>query len=188
MTPNPLHRGAAFRPTASKHPSCQTLDSMQTDPTLGQSQRNQHRRIVVVPILLILVEVYCMFPFESKGDFAEIGTFVVNGIGSLVFIVRGLIVIPVIATRWSKQGLLGTGSVMFLLATYFTPLLTYAVRYVTQPTQGFTGAVAAYLAGPQDRGRDAHCWAPPAQIRACAIHALGSHLGCLTAKRSSGQG
>ena len=30
---------------------------------------------------------------------------------------------------------------------------------------------------PCDRGRDAHCWAPPAQIPACAIHALGSYLG-----------
>ena len=27
-------------------------------------------------------------------------------------------------------------------------------------------------------GRDAHYWAPPAQIRACTIRALGSHLGC----------
>ena len=39
-----------------------------------------------------------------------------------------------------------------------------------------------------DRGRDAHCWAPPAQIRTCAIHASGSYLGCLTSKRSLGQG
>ena len=40
----------------------------------------------------------------------------------------------------------------------------------------------------RDRGRDAHCWTPPAQIPACAIYALGSHLGCLTANRLSGQG
>jgi len=38
------------------------------------------------------------------------------------------------------------------------------------------------------RGRDTHCWAPPAQIRASAIHALGSHLGCLTSKRCVGHG
>jgi hypothetical protein len=31
-------------------------------------------------------------------------------------------------------------------------------------------------------GRNAHCCGPPAQIRASAIHALGSHLGCLTSK------
>ena len=42
--------------------------------------------------------------------------------------------------------------------------------------------------GRNDRGRDAHYWAPPAQIPACAIHALGSYLGCLTAKRSHGHG
>src|SRR5262249_16586925 len=39
-----------------------------------------------------------------------------------------------------------------------------------------------------DRGRDASCLAPPAQIRTCPIRAYGSHLGCLTAKRASGQG
>jgi hypothetical protein len=38
------------------------------------------------------------------------------------------------------------------------------------------------------RGRDAHYCAPPAQIRASAIHALGSHLGCLTSKRCVGHG
>ena len=40
----------------------------------------------------------------------------------------------------------------------------------------------------RDRGRDAHCWAPPAQIRTGGIPASGSYLGCLTAKRISGQG
>src|SRR5260370_40453301 len=34
----------------------------------------------------------------------------------------------------------------------------------------------------EDCGRDAHCWAPPAQNRTCGIPASGSHLGCLTAK------
>ena len=38
------------------------------------------------------------------------------------------------------------------------------------------------------RGRDAHYWAPPAQIRTCPIRAYGSYLGCLTAKRLSGHG
>ena len=27
----------------------------------------------------------------------------------------------------------------------------------------------------EDRGRDAHCWAPPAQIRTCGIPAYGSY-------------
>jgi hypothetical protein len=39
-----------------------------------------------------------------------------------------------------------------------------------------------------DRGRHAHCRAPPAQIRTGPIRASGSHLGCLTAKRRLGQG
>src|SRR6516165_11491434 len=38
------------------------------------------------------------------------------------------------------------------------------------------------------RGRDASYLAPPAQNRTCSFPAYGSHLGCLTAKRFSGQG
>ena len=36
------------------------------------------------------------------------------------------------------------------------------------------------------RGRDVHCWTPPAQIRTSPIRASGSYLGCVTAKRRSG--
>ncbi len=46
-----------------------------------------------------------------------------------------------------------------------------------------------YLGSVHDyRGRDAGYPAPPAQIRAGPIRALGSYLGCLTAKRAEGQG
>ena len=38
------------------------------------------------------------------------------------------------------------------------------------------------------RGRDAHYWAPPAQIHTCGFPACGSYLGWLTAKRRSGHG
>jgi len=38
------------------------------------------------------------------------------------------------------------------------------------------------------RGRDGRCRPPPAQIRAGPIRALGSYLGCLTAKRTLGHG
>ena len=38
------------------------------------------------------------------------------------------------------------------------------------------------------RGRDGHYWPPPAQIRTRPTKASGSYLGCLTSKRSSGQG
>jgi hypothetical protein len=38
------------------------------------------------------------------------------------------------------------------------------------------------------RGREPGCPGPPAQIRAGPIRALGSYLGCLTAKRTEGQG
>ena len=35
------------------------------------------------------------------------------------------------------------------------------------------------------RGRDIHCWMPPAQIPAGVIHAPGSHLGWLTTNPTS---
>ena len=38
------------------------------------------------------------------------------------------------------------------------------------------------------RGRDVGYPTPPAQIRTCGFPAYGSYLGCLTAKRFSGQG
>jgi hypothetical protein len=38
------------------------------------------------------------------------------------------------------------------------------------------------------RGRDGHCWPPPAQIRTSPIRASGSYLGCVTANRVLGQG
>src|ERR1700738_3096902 len=38
------------------------------------------------------------------------------------------------------------------------------------------------------RGRDGHYGPPPAQIRTGPTKASGSYLGCLTSKRSSGQG
>src|SRR6516164_5973804 len=44
------------------------------------------------------------------------------------------------------------------------------------------GSLRVFLPLTQDRGRDAHCWTPPARIRTSPIRASGSYLGCLTAK------
>jgi len=38
------------------------------------------------------------------------------------------------------------------------------------------------------RGRDEHCWSPPAQIRTSGITAYGSYLGCIASKRTFGCG
>jgi len=57
--------------------------------------------------------------------------------------------------------------------------------------RGNSGNVGDASLGPLvtlDRGRDASYLAPPAQNRTGPIRAYGSHLGCLTAKRASGQG
>jgi hypothetical protein len=64
-----------------------------------------------------------------------------------------------------------------------------------RPAQASDAAPQAQLAIPiwlppscGVRGRDGRCRPPPAQIRAGPIRALGSYLGCLTAKRTLGQG
>src|SRR5258707_15387494 len=41
------------------------------------------------------------------------------------------------------------------------------------------------ILGNAYRGRDIHCWMPPAQIPAGVIHAPGSHLGWLTTNPTS---
>jgi hypothetical protein len=38
-------------------------------------------------------------------------------------------------------------------------------------------SVGARFVAVPDRGRDGHCWPPPAQIRTCGIPAYGSYLG-----------
>ena len=63
---------------------------------------------------------------------------------------------------------------------FFAPVLVPATNY---PHPRPVGAGTEIFI---DRGRDAHYRAPPAQIRAGPINALGSYLGCLTAKRAFG--
>ena len=49
-------------------------------------------------------------------------------------------------------------------------------------------ATAPHSDSTQNRGRDAHCWTPPARIRTSPIRASGSYLGCLTAKQRAVRG
>jgi hypothetical protein len=60
----------------------------------------------------------------------------------------------------------------------------------THEAHRFPCCSARYCHPPSkpQRTRDAHYWAPPAQIRTCGLPAYGSYLGCLTAKRTFGQG
>ena len=51
------------------------------------------------------------------------------------------------------------------------------------PLPAIRGTAIGPRCSTDDRGRDAHCWTPPAQIRTGPIRASGSYLGCLTAKR-----
>ena len=79
------------------------------------------------------------------------------------------------------------------LGLYAMPFLLAAnaqADVVTDWNERASEIAVAHQAGPwgQDRGRDARCRTPPAQIPACATNALGSYLGCLTAKRSLGHG
>jgi hypothetical protein len=70
-----------------------------------------------------------------------------------------------------------------------TPFLT--AKHASATPCAFTD-VSLTIGGttylPTNRGRDARYRTPPAQIPASPIRALGSYLGYLTAKRTSGQG
>jgi hypothetical protein len=57
------------------------------------------------------------------------------------------------------------------------------IRYRQHPHRKHGARLDRYY-----RGRDGHYWPPPAQIRTRPTKASGSYLGCLTSKRSSGQG
>jgi len=59
------------------------------------------------------------------------------------------------------------------------------IRWLGVPYISYAAPKAAVI---QFRGRDGNCWPLPAQIRTCSIKASGSYLGCLTSKRTSGQG
>src|SRR5208282_3116055 len=61
-----------------------------------------------------------------------------------------------------------------------------ALRMVSHPAAFSLAGFVAVACLSIYRGRDAHCWAPPAQIRTGPIQASGSYLGCLTSKRMSG--
>src|ERR1039458_2214230 len=57
-------------------------------------------------------------------------------------------------------------------------------QYQCLPMASRLRSACVYEKGFSDCGRDVHYWTPPAQIRTCGFPAYGSHLGCLTAKRS----
>jgi uncharacterized SAM-binding protein YcdF (DUF218 family) len=82
--------------------------------------------------------------------------------------------------RWVFDRYLATIGVKAILHPLANPV--YELEHWWQNEQGISGF------RNEDCGRDVHYWTPPAQIRTCGFPAYGSHLGCLTAKRSLGQG
>jgi hypothetical protein len=98
-------------------------------------------------VILVFMELYCMIPFEEKGDFGWLGTGVVNGLGSLAFLIRVLVVSPVVGLVLFRNGATPMQIKVFW-ASFFTPLATLAmflVRYQFDPLDKF---MEAYLLGP----------------------------------------
>ena len=62
------------------------------------------------------------------------------------------------------------------------PLMT-SKRIPLNPNPKRMYCAATWVLANRERGRDAHYWAPPAQIRTCPIKAFGSHLGLMTARQ-----
>jgi hypothetical protein len=83
-----------------------------------------------------------------------------------------------------------TGSIMSILAFRYDVLLTPDSDRIADTPAGPFGAKTCGEQAQQctGRGRDASYLAPPAQNRTSGFPAYGSHLGCVTAKRSLGQG
>jgi N-methylhydantoinase A len=88
--------------------------------------------------------------------------------------------------RLSPRGLLsGNMALNHGLARAAIEALSTRLGFTVERTaHGIIGIVVANM----DRGRNGDYSPPPAQIRAGPIQALGSHLGCVTAKRTFGHG
>ncbi len=103
---------------------------------------------VLVPlVILVFMELYFMIPFEEKGDFASIGTYIVNGLGSLAFLIRAFVVAPVTGRVLFRNGATPTQIKVFW-ASFFTPLVTLAMFVVSYQNNPLDKLMEAYLSGP----------------------------------------
>lgn len=119
--------------------------SARMDSAVGKSPNACSYAWLLLP--LIAVEVYCMFPFRDKGDFAEIGTIVVNGIGSVLFILRALTVSLVHFSKLGRQAPFRCKAALF--GSLLTPALVWTVQYIVHPELAAKRTLEAYSAGPR---------------------------------------
>lgn len=89
-----------------------------------------------------------MFPFADKGDFAEIGRFVVNAAGSGIYILKFVVVVFALVAlrRRERNERRGTAPLLISLAT---PALVLVIHFIALPHVAVQRTVDAYLAGPQ---------------------------------------
>lgn len=96
--------------------------------------------------LITLIEIYCMFPFENKGDFSSIGQFLLNAMGSIAYIGKIFLVLcSLVAARTHGKRKL----VIFLLVNSASPVLAMAMHYITHTNLALQRTLEAYLAGPK---------------------------------------
>ena len=88
-----------------------------------------------------------MFPFRDKGDFAEIGRVVVNGLGSVLFLLRTMMVILALSSKFGRRARFRCKALLF--GSLVTPALVWTVQHNIQPEVAAKRTLEAYSAGPR---------------------------------------
>ena len=83
----------------------------------------------------------------------------------------------------ASVGLTAAAIIGIFFGTGFWLLASPVSETITNSGRGPLRPNGNALRTSEDRGRDAHYYTPPAQIRTSPIRASGSCLGCLTTKR-----
>jgi len=99
-------------------------------------------------LLLSLIEIYCMFPFEEKGDFAQIGRFIVNAAGSATYALK-LVFVALAFAALHRQHRINARLGVILIGGLSTPLLVLLIHGIVHSRVAIQRTVEAYLAGPQ---------------------------------------
>ncbi len=102
-------------------------------------------------IVLSLAEVYFMFPFENKGDFAEVGRFIVNVFGSIVYLFKAVLIAHLLFSSY-RASAGQTKSWLMSSCALATPLLVLSIHGIVHPNVATARTLEAYMAAPQLAG------------------------------------
>ncbi len=90
-----------------------------------------------------------MFPFEQKGDFAEVGRFIVNVFGSAIYLFKALLIGFLFYVFGYRQPAGRTRLAVFFVAALATPFVVLAIHGIVHPKVAAQRTLSAYAAAPQ---------------------------------------